>query len=139
MGSPLFFPNLFKTATGTLVSSKRALDVYIQGGSVGGNAGRSVLAKARIDYSSASVGTGAYTTLIADVGASDVEEIEIFDSSGQTLVLAFGAAASEVDQMYILPGGNGRISLHIPAGTRVSVKAVSGTANSGELSVNFYG
>ncbi len=101
--------------------------------------GRLAVAKARNDYTSTSVTTGAYVQLIASVGSTAVTEIEIFDSSGQTLVLATGAGGAEVDQFYILPGGNGRMSFSIAASTRVAVKAVSATASVGELTVNFYG
>ena len=100
--------------------------------------GRTAADKARNDYSSVNVTTSAYVTLDASL-AAEAHEVEIFDSSGQTLVLATGAAASEVDQVYIVPGGNGRIPLRIAAGTRTSIKAVSGTASAGEISVNFYG
>lgn len=101
--------------------------------------GRTALAKARHDYSGGNVTTGAYTELVADVGATQVQEIEIFDSSGQTLFLAVGAAASEVDQIYIVPGGNGRIPLQIAANARLSIKAVSANATAGEIVVNLYG
>ena len=100
-------------------------------------AGRSVRNRARIDYTSTSVTTGAYVQLLLST-AGAVNEVEIFDSSGQTLVLATGLAASEVDQVYIFPGGNGRIPLAIAASIRVAIKAVSATASTGEISVNFY-
>jgi hypothetical protein len=99
--------------------------------------GRSVRNRARIDYTSTSVTTSAYVQLLASTSGA-VNEVEIFDSSGQTLVLATGGAGSESDQVYIFPGGNGRISLAIATSTRVAIKAVSATANSGEISVNFY-
>lgn len=95
-------------------------------------------APARNDYTSVNVTTSAYTQLVAST-TSLTTEIEIFDSSGQTLALALGAAASEVNQVYIIPGGNGRIPLAIPAGSRVSVKAISANATAGELDINFYG
>jgi hypothetical protein len=101
-------------------------------------AGKTPQNLARIDYTGTPVTTGAYVQLLAATSAA-ISEVEIFDSSGQTLVLATGAVASEVDQVYILPGGNGRIPLTLAAGTRVSIKAVSATANAGEISVNFYG
>ncbi len=103
-----------------------------------GRTGKTAVNKARNDYSSVNVTTGAYVTLLASTSAA-ISELEIFDSSGQTLLLATGAAASEVDQVYIIPGGNGRIPLSIAASTRVSIKAVSATANLGEITVNFYG
>lgn len=81
------------------------------------------------------VTTSAYTQVIASTSAN-VKQLEIFDSSGQLLVVAFGAASSEVDQFYILPGGNGVIPVKIPAGTRVSIKAVSANASTGYLAIN---
>jgi hypothetical protein len=83
------------------------------------------------------VTTAAYTELIASTSAA-IKRLEIFDSSGQLLVLALGAAASEVDLLYILPGGNGQITQEIPAGTRVSIKAVSANATTGYIAINCY-
>lgn len=91
----------------------------------------------RNDYSSVNVTTGAYVQLIAST-TSATSEIEIFDSSGQTLKIAVGAAASEVDQILVFPGGNSRVPLLIPAGTRVSIRAVSATASVGEICINLY-
>ena len=92
----------------------------------------------RHDYSATPVTTSAYVELVASTSAA-VKEMQIFDSSGQTLVIAIGAAASEVDKLYVFPGGNGNIKVKIPAASRVSVKAVSNTANAGEISINFLG
>lgn len=100
-------------------------------------AGKTAVNLARIDYSSTNVTTAAYTQLLASTSAV-VSEVEIFDSSGQTLFFSTGSAGSESDKIYIIPGGNGRIPLSIAAGTRVAIKAVSATANAGEISVNFY-
>lgn len=99
--------------------------------------GRSASAKNRIDYSSTPVTTSAYTQVLASTAAI-IREVEIFDSSGQSLVIAVGGAGSEVDQVYIFPGGNGRIPLNIAGGSRVSIKAVSANATSGESLINFY-
>jgi hypothetical protein len=100
--------------------------------------GKAAIDLAYNDYSSTSVTTAAYVELVATL-AGAVSEIEIFDSSGQALILATGAATSEVDQIYITPGGNGRIPLSIAASTRVSIKALTGTANVGFITINFYG
>lgn len=91
----------------------------------------------RHNYQSTSVTTAAYVELIAST-AEAVTTLYVFDSSGQTLVLATGEAGSEVDQpWYIVPGGNDTVSVTtIPAGTRLSIKAVSATANKGELVIN---
>lgn len=91
----------------------------------------------RWDYTTP-ITTAAYTQIVASL-ANDVQEVEIFDSSGQTLLFATGAAASEVNQFIIFPGGNGRVKLRIAAGTRISVKALSADATAGELDINFYG
>lgn len=99
-------------------------------------AARTSVALARNVYSTTNVTTAAYTQLIAST-SNTINQLYIFDSSGQTLVIATGAAASEVDQAYIVPGGNGILNLTIASGTRVSVKAVSATATSGELNITF--
>ena len=91
---------------------------------------------ARLDYAVNPVNTTAFVQLVASTTAT-ASEIEIFDSSGQTLALAFGAAAAEVIQINIFPGGNGRVMLLVPAGTRVSIKAISGNATAGEININF--
>ncbi len=89
------------------------------------------------DYTSTPVTSAAYVQLIAST-TSDANMVEIFDSSGVTLYFAVGAAASEVDQFIITPGGNGQVSLAIPAGSRVSVKATSTSATVGVIVVNLY-
>ena len=123
-----------KEVTATSASGdKYALDVNITGGSLT----TTVKDKARYSHT-VPVTTSAYTTLLASSAAA-ATEIEIFDSSGETLLLAIGAAASEVDKIYIFPGGNGRVPLTIPAGSRLSIKAVSANTASGECTVNLYG
>jgi len=97
-----------------------------------------VIEFARNDYTSTSVGTGAYVELVSSTSA-EIKKIQIFDSSGQTLVIATGASSSEVDKLYVFPGGNGDIDVSIPASTRISIKAISDTANAGEISINFLG
>lgn len=104
-------------------------------GKLGGRAKAS--APARLNYVSTNVTTGAYVELVAST-TSATSQIEIFDSSGETLEIAVGALASEVAQIYIVPGGNKIVPLLIPAGSRVAVKAVSNSATTGELVINFY-
>lgn len=97
------------------------------------------LNRIRLVYSTTNVTTGAWVQLLASVGGTAIREIDIFDSSGETLELGIGAAGSEVVNSYIFPGGNGRIPMQIAASARLSVRAVSATANSGELIINLYG
>lgn len=94
-------------------------------------------APVRNDYTSVNITTAAYVQLVAAT-TSATSVMCVFDSSGQTLLIGVGAAASEVVQMNIFPGGNGCEPLSIPAGSRVAIKAVSGTASVGELDINFY-
>jgi hypothetical protein len=101
-------------------------------------AGKAVVNTARNDYSSVNVTTGAWTELVASTSAAIIE-IEIFDSSGSTLELGTGAAAAEARLLLVTPGGNGRVPVAIAAGTRVSIRAVSGTASAGEICLNCYG
>ena len=89
------------------------------------------------DYTSTSVSTSAYTQLIASTTA-EVDMVHIFDSSGQAMILATGAAGAEVDQLYIPPGG-ADFNLYIAASTRVSIKAKTATASSGYLLINLLG
>lgn len=87
----------------------------------------------RNDYSSTNVTTATYVQLIAST-TLEVNRLLIFDSSGQDLVLAIGAAASEVDQIQIAPGGwDSPVELFVPSGSRVSIKSKSATASSGIL------
>lgn len=86
------------------------------------------------------VDDSTYVQIIADSGATAVRQLNIFDSSGKPLYLAFGAAASEVDQILICPGGPGQLPMLIPAHTRVSIKCVLGqSADSGELIISLFG
>jgi len=116
--------------TSVLTGANRGFQVSQQG--------RSVVTTIRNDYTSGNVTTGAWVQLVASTGA-EVAELEIFDSSGQTLEIGTGAAASEARLILLFPGGNGRVCVHIPAATRVSVRAVSALASVGELNINFYG
>lgn len=88
-------------------------------------------------YSSTNVTTSAYVQLIASI-TSEVDLVSIFDSSGQAMIIATGGAGSEVDQLYVPPGG-GDFPLLIAAGTRLSIKALTATASSGYLLVNLLG
>ena len=99
--------------------------------------GKTAVDFARLDYSITPVTSAGYTELIAST-PGPATEVEVFDSSGRTLKLAFGAAGFEVDQFYIFPGGNGSVPLDVPAGTRLSIEAVSISASAGEIDVNLY-
>lgn len=93
---------------------------------------------ATIDFTGTPVTSAAYVTLLASTSAA-IKKVQIFMGQGSPLILALGAASSEVDQIYIFPGGNGLMELEIPTSTRVSLKAVNTSATEGYILVNFLG
>ena len=121
----------------TAVGEELELLQEIADNTAGEIAGLSVVNFVRYSYT-VPVTTAAYTELIASTSAA-ASKIYIFDSSGQSLYIAFGAAAAEVDKMIISPGGNGECSLAIPAGTRVSIKAIGTNATTGIIIANLFG
>lgn len=131
-------PVAVKGTSTAAVASDPALVVTISPNSVvAPQAGRNKVQQLFNDYTVTSVSTSAYTQLTASSTAA-ANKIEIFDSSGEALILAVGGAGSEVDQLYIFPGGNGAVDLYIPASSRISVKAKTATASSGFLAINLY-
>lgn len=101
-------------------------------------AGRAKAWLARNDYTSTNVTTGAYVQLVASTGAATTR-LRIFDSSGSAMILATGAALSEVDQLYIPPGGfDSPVELNIAAGVRVSLKALDTAASVGQAVVTAF-
>lgn len=103
--------------------------------------GLSYLNSARLDYGVTNVTNAAWTQLLASVGASDIEQIMLFDGGGYAMELGIGAAAAEVRMLLIPPGGfNGNLPVKIPAGSRLSVRAVGAAlVNLGEIDLNLLG
>jgi hypothetical protein len=94
---------------------------------------------ARNLYSSTAVTTATWVQLIAATAAV-AKGFYLFDSSGQTLELGFGAPAAETRKLIISPGGfDGLVNLAVPAGTRLSLRAISATASVGEIDVTLLG
>lgn len=113
----------------TLASNQTALTVTANG--------KTPVSLLRRDYSTNNVTITGYAELVAST-ANVTNALEIFDSSGQTMIIAFGAAGSEVNKFYDYPGGNGRMEVLIPLGTRISITTTGTAATSGELDINFY-
>lgn len=128
--TPALGQAVMASSTPVVISSNQSSIPVTQGG-------KSKVNIVRNDYSSTNVTSAAYVQLIASTSAAS-NMLEVFDSSGQTLVLAVGGAGSEVDQFYINPGGNGQVPLLIPASSRVSIKAVTATASAGYINLNLY-
>jgi hypothetical protein len=99
------------------------------------------LAHTQLNFATTNVDDTAYVQLLATIGATASKKAQIFMSSGEPLFLAFGAAAAEVDELIVIPGGNGFIDLDIPANTRLSLKAVNAatTVNTGVIIINLMG
>lgn len=98
---------------------------------------KNVIEAERIDYTVTPVTTLAWTTLVAAT-AAQIEWMDMFDSSGETMEIGIGAAGLEVQVGYVIPGGN-RINQVIPAGTRIAIRAVSADATVGEHTTNMFG
>lgn len=102
--------------------------------------GKTPVSFARVEYSSSNVTAAAYTEIISDTGATAGKEVIIFHANGEPIYLAIGAAASEVDQMIVIPGGfNHPVELSVPANSRLSVKALSNTITTGQIIINVLG
>lgn len=91
----------------------------------------------RLNYEDDNVNTTDWTQLVAALPKT-CQLIEIFDSSGESLSLGLGADGEEEQFFIITPGGNGQLPVFLPTLSRISLKAISGDASSGEIIVNFY-
>lgn len=104
-----------------------ALRVDGSGSTPAASSGRALANAPTVTTYGTPITSAAYTTIIAST-TSATNLVELFDSSGVALFFAVGAAAAEVNQFVIYPGGNGQVPLKIPAGSRISYKAVSTSA-----------
>ena len=89
-----------------------------------------------LSYASTNVTTSAYVTLVAS-SPIDTGHLEVCDSSGKVLKLAIGPANSEVDIAAVPISGCIIINTFIPAGKRLSIKALDATASTGYNTVSF--
>jgi hypothetical protein len=88
---------------------------------------------ATYDYTGGSVTTAAYQTLLGST-ANKCTQIYISDTSGSSMILAVGGVGSEVDQLYIGPGGSDApYELAVPISSRISIKALDTTASVGRM------
>lgn len=99
-----------------------------------------VVGFARLDFSANNVSSSGYTELMSTVGSNTVRKMTVFMSTGTPIILAVGAAGSEVDKFLIPPGGlDGPIEVTIPNGTRLSLKSIGSSVTSGQMIVNLMG
>ena len=88
---------------------------------------------ATYDYTGGSVTTSAYQTVVGST-ANKCTQLYIADTSGSAMILAVGGVGSEVDQLYIGPGGSDSpYELAVASGSRVSIKALDVTASVGRM------
>lgn len=102
---------------------------------VAGSSGRTVSnPPIHNNYAFVNITTSAYVQLIAST-TDTTNYLDIFDSSGNAMILAIGASGSEVIQAYVPPGGD-QIPLAIPTGSRVAYQALTNNSTSGYLLIN---
>lgn len=90
----------------------------------------------RIDYTSSNVTTTAWTQIFASTSIISATAT-IFDSSGQTLEVGVGASGKEAI-LFLIPPGGGTFPLSLSVGQRLSIRAVSANATSGESDINLF-
>jgi hypothetical protein len=82
--------------------------------------------------------TLAWLQLIASTSAV-ISDWDVTDTSGQVLELGVGAAGAEARFALIPAGGGSPFEHRLPAGSRVSIKAVDADASTGKLVINAWG
>lgn len=81
---------------------------------------------------------GAWTQIFASTSAV-IKAVDIFDSSGEIGQVGVGAAASEVLQFRIFPGGNALNYFQIDGSNRITLRYESALPAAGtETDINFY-
>ena len=101
-------------------------------------AGKAKNVLATLDYSTTNVGNAAYVQVVASTSLATTK-LYPFDSSGAVMILAVGGVGSEVDQLYIPPGGSGAgYELAIPASSRISLKVASFASNPNSVTSGFF-
>jgi hypothetical protein len=87
-------------------------------------------------YSSTNVTTSASLSVIA-LTSQSFSKMSVFDSSGQTMELLITDPAGTVNTLIIPPGGGG-FPVSISKGSTIVLEAVSATASTGEIDINFF-
>ncbi len=82
--------------------------------------------------------TSAWTTAIA-VTAAAAKGFQLFDTGGQYLLWATGAAGLEVALFVTGPGTDQTMQVQIASGLRLSVKALNTVPTGGSIAANLLG
>lgn len=90
-----------------------------------------------LSYAGTNVTTSAYVTLVSSTPIS-VGRLQICDTSTQVLKIASGSSGNEQD-LVAIGGVAGCVTIaeYIPAGVRLSIKAISASATTGFNTVSF--
>lgn len=91
-----------------------------------------------INTTTTPINDAAYVELIASTPDA-IYELEVFNKTQISMILAIGAPGSEQDICFIGSDGLERQQIPIPAGSRVSLKAVGGVADMGWILLNAFG
>lgn len=83
-------------------------------------------------FSSTNITTGAYVTFVASTPVA-TRQIFLCNTGTVIMMIAVGAAASEVDLVTLPSAACAQVNVTsvIPLGSRLSLKALSGTASTG--------
>lgn len=121
------------TASNALKVDGSAVTQPVSIASLPAGGGRSTVLLYTNNYASVNVTTSAYVQVVAST-TGDINRLYIADTSGSAIILAVGGAGSEVDKLYIGPGGNeAPYELNIPSGSRIAIKALDVNATSGRI------
>jgi hypothetical protein len=121
------------TASNALKVDGSAVTQPVSIASLPAGGGRSTVLLYTNNYASVNVTTSAYVQVVAST-TGDINRLYIADTSGSAIILAVGGAGSEVDKLYIGPGGNeAPYELNITSGSRIAIKALDVNATSGRI------
>jgi hypothetical protein len=102
--------------------------------------GRASVSTFTQDYGSSGLSTGSFTTIISST-ASQINEEDIFDSSGEDFYLAWasncGSLSTSTNAIIVSPGGGGKDFL-IPSGSCVGFEAKTANITLGFVNITFY-
>lgn len=91
-------------------------------------------------YSSSNLATGAFTTIITST-ASNINLVDIFDTSGSDYYIAYAAtcgALSNATNAIIVSAGGGGKGFYIPSGNCVGFEAKTAAISAGSVNMTFY-
>lgn len=90
----------------------------------------------RVDPAVTAINDSGYTEIIATAPV-DYKGFKVFQQGGNNIIFALGDIGSEVDKYLIHPGDLSEVRILIPAGTRISLKSLSGTVNATQIIFNW--